>query len=180
MIELSLHILDIVQNSLQAGANEIAIQIIEQKVADILRIEIADNGKGMSDEEIKNCLNPFYSTKSKKTGLGIPLLKQNAEQTEGSVQIVSQKNKDTQIIAKFGLTHIDRQPLGDMVTTLLTIIRANPGIKLTYQLQTDRGSFKFNTDIIRKELKDIPLNNPSVLKFLKEYLTESVSQLKIE
>ncbi len=131
MEDISLHILDIVQNSVQAKAKNIGISLVIKKEWLTLRIE--DDGEGMSKETVKNCFDPFFSTKGKKTGLGIPLLFQSCRQTGGNLIIKSKIGKGTRISAKFNLSHIDCKPLGKIAETLKVLQGANPEINFSYE-----------------------------------------------
>lgn len=174
MKELSLHILDIVQNSIQAGASMVSIDIIESIDKNSYSIQIEDNGKGMNDFEINQVLDPFYTTKHKKTGLGIPLLQQHAIMANGSLQIKSKEGSGTIIKAVFQLNHIDRQPLGKIDKTLASIIRSNPSMDFVYTHQVNSEVFKLDTREIKTELDGVPINSPEVLKFLEEMIRENL------
>ncbi|UCF86553.1 MAG: sensor histidine kinase, partial [Nitrospiraceae bacterium] len=123
MEDLSLHILDISENSIRAGATEIGIEIVENVKENILLIEIHDNGKGMSEEMVKQVSDPFFTTKTtRRIGLGIPFLIQAARETMGDVDIKTGEGKGTTITARFQYNHIDRKPLGDMEKTMSVLI----------------------------------------------------------
>ncbi|HOO56098.1 MAG TPA: ATP-binding protein [bacterium] len=129
MKELSMHILDIVENSTRAGADTISIKIVEDSLNDSLTIQIEDNGKGMTEEEVTQALQPFFTTKGKNSvGLGLPLLKHTAERCEGQLKVDSAPGMGTKVYARMKLGHIDRPPMGDLNETLSVIIGGNPGI----------------------------------------------------
>jgi signal transduction histidine kinase len=173
MQDISLHILDIVENSTRAGATKVIIKIIEDIKNDWLIIEIIDNGKGMSKEMIKNALNPFFTTKTvRKIGLGLPFLAQAVEMTGGNMEIESEEGKGTTIKAKFGYSHIDRQPLGDIASTIITLICGNENIDFHYMHTKDEQEFELNTEEIRKELDGVPINNPEVLNYIRNSIIE--------
>lgn len=185
MEDLSLHILDIIQNSIDASAKNIEITIVDHKRDNILFIEIKDDGRGMDEEILKKVEDPFYTTKSKRTGLGIPLLKQAALETEGNFTISSIPFKGTSIKATFRRDHIDRKPMGDMASTIVAAILLCPEchFKFSYKsvkLTGEEESFIFDTEELKAELEDIPVNAPPVLKFIKEYLNEELKRLKDE
>jgi hypothetical protein len=177
MKELSLHILDIVQNSLQAGATEIIVEVSENIEENSYQIFISDNGKGMTNEEIKKVLDPFYTSKNKKTGLGIPLLKQHAELAGGFLKVESAKNKGVILTVCFQHNHLDRQPMGDIACTLAGILRANPKIHLIYKHVYKNKSFLFDTDEFKSELGDIPINSPEVINFTTEFIRDNINEL---
>lgn len=177
MKELSLHILDLVQNSIHAYANLIQITITETQANNMLLICLEDNGCGMGPQAIDNVLNPFYTTKNKKTGLGIPLLKQHAELAGGTIEISSQVDVGTRLTATFGLDNIDRQPMGDLTGTLVNLIRANPEINFDYEHRVDDKKFNFSTREIKEEIDGIAINTPEILKFIKELISENLQDI---
>lgn len=178
MRELSLHILDIVQNSLAAGANRICIRIREDTAGDRLVIEIEDNGCGMNDEQIKRALDPFYTTrKTRRVGLGLSLLQANAQACGGDLAISSTPGCGTVVRADFQLSHIDRVPLGDIVATLITLLSGWPDIHFIYERQRDEKRVAFDCAEIKKALGGIPFNHPEVLTWLQEYLQEKENEV---
>src|SRR5574344_546950 len=131
MNDLAMHILDIVQNSISAGAKRIEISVIINLLKDLLSIIIPDNGKGMSPESVKKVTDPYYTSRTtRKVGLGIPLLKQTAMQTGGDVTITSELGVGTTIQADFGYSNIDRPPLGDLANAYVLLMSANPEINM--------------------------------------------------
>lgn len=151
MEDLSLHILDIVENSITAHAKKIEIKIIEEKKKDLLTIEIIDDGKGMDEETLKNVLDPFFTTgNTRKVGLGLSLLAQSAEESGGSIEIESKPTQGTKVKATFGYSHIDRKPLGDVHESLKVLIAANPDINFIYEYQKDDVSYHLDTKGIKK------------------------------
>jgi hypothetical protein len=177
MKELSLHILDIVQNSLHADATEISVSVLEDLKNNLYSISIKDNGIGIPKERLENLLDPFYTTKNKKTGLGIPLLKQHAEMAGGNLSIESQEGVGTTLTATFGHNHLDRQPMGDIVATVTGIVRANPQIRITYMHQINEKKFIFDTSEIKAELENVPINSKEVLNFIDVYLRDNLNEL---
>ncbi len=144
MEDLSLHILDIVENSIRAGAKKIEIRIIVDKKKDLLDIKIIDDGEGMDRKMLKKVLDPFYTTKNTgRIGLGLPLLAQSAEESGGSIKIKSKPGNGTKVRATFGYSHIDRRPLGDISKSLKVLIAANPDIDFIYEYIED-GIYKGN------------------------------------
>ena len=151
MEDLSLHILDIVENSVRAHAKKIEIKIIEEKKKDLLTIEIIDDGKGMDKKTLKNVLDPFFTTKNiKRVGLGLSLLAQSAEESGGSIKIESKPGQGTKVKAVFGYSHIDRKPLGDIYESLKVLIIANPDINFIYKYQKDNANYHLDTKGIKK------------------------------
>ncbi len=151
MEDLSLHILDIVENSIRASAKNIDIKIAEDKKKDLLTIEIIDDGKGMDKKTLKNTLDPFFTTKDKgEVGLGLPLLAQSAEESGGSIKVESKPGEGTKVKATFGCSHIDRKPLGDVYKSLKVLITANPDIDFIYEYKKDGICHRLNTREIKK------------------------------
>lgn len=179
MKELSLHILDIMQNSLQAGATEIDVEITEIQREDKYMIIIRDNGKGMTHEIAEKVTDPFYTTRTtRKVGLGIPLLKEHAERTGGTFELRSEPGQGTEIRAIFSLTHIDRQPLGDIAGTMVLTAASHPRVRIIYHHTTSYGEFTFDTREVKEVLDDTPIQSAQVIGFLKEMITENLENIK--
>jgi anti-sigma regulatory factor (Ser/Thr protein kinase) len=169
MEDLSLHILDIAENSIAAGATKIRIKIIEDVKKNLLLIEIKDNGKGMDENTIKMAQDPFFTTKSnKRVGLGIPFLAQSAREAMGNVSIKSKKRKGTTITAAFKYNHIDRKPIGDIEKTLIVLIAGNPEVDFVYEHKRNGHIYYLDTTEIKKKLKGILTNQHEVIKIIKD------------
>lgn len=178
MKELSLHILDIVQNSISAKSSFIEIKINEDLIKDILKIEIIDNGIGMDEQLLKKVLDPFTTTRTtRKVGLGLSLFQASAIQCDGSFEIKSKVGQGTYVNASFKHSHIDRPPLGNMVDTLLTCILANENTDYFYEHCYKDKKFILDTREIKKILVELPITHIEVINWLKEYLKESLSTL---
>ncbi len=175
MKELSLNILDITENSVKAEATLIEILLTEQE--NTLEISIRDNGKGMSQEIVRSVTDPFYTTRTtRRVGLGIPLFKFAAEQTGGSISIESRERKDgienhgTTVTARFYTDHIDFTPLGDVISTLVTLIQGHPATDFVFVHKTGGGTVELDTRVLRGVLEDTPLDTFEVLIWIKENL----------
>ena len=180
MKDLSMHILDIVQNSIRAKASNILISIEEKPDADQFIIKIDDNGCGMGPEELSRAIDPFYTSRTtRKVGLGLSLLKQNAESAGGGFSIQSEKNKGTQLTAIFGFSHIDRPVLGDIVGTLMILFGTSDEINFIYRHQTPWGTFSVNTLEIKDMLDGVPIQTPEIRRFLSDYLSTNLKQIQI-
>ena len=174
MEELSLHILDIAENSITAGAKNIEIKITENKETDLLKIKIIDDGIAMSDEEINRPTDPFFTSRTtRRVGLGLPLLKQAAQSANGNIEVSSEFGKGTYMCATFQLSHIDRQPLGNMADTIVALIVANPSINIVYKYERDEHRFIFDTKEIKEKIKGISINSTSVISFVRQYIKEN-------
>jgi len=177
MEDLSLHILDIVENSIRADASSITIEISEDSRENIFRIKITDNGKGM-DEEMRNRISdPFFTTKScRSVGLGIPFLAQAARECNGDLQITTREGEGSTITAVFQHDHIDRKPLGNIEKTMTVLIAANPEIDFLFIHKKNDDSYTLDTADIKKNLDGIPINNPKVIKIIKNDISAWLKQ----
>ncbi|MFC2163999.1 ATP-binding protein [Acidobacteriota bacterium] len=177
MEDLSLHILDIAENSVRAQADTIEIRITEDRERDLLSVEVIDNGIGMDKETVKKVLDPFYTTKTvRRYGLGIPLLSAAAKTANGNLSIKSKKGEGTKIQADFQYSHIDRQPLGDIGQTIITLIMGNPEIDLIYVHTKNDHTYTFDTRDIRTQLGDIPLNSFDVIRIIRKDLRKALNK----
>ena len=152
MEDISLHILDVAENALNAGASRIEVRIVEESKEDLMKIEIKDNGCGMDEQMVSQVLDPFYTTKAgKRVGLGLPLLAQAAKEAGGNMEIQSRPDKGTMICATFQLSHPDLKPLGDMLETLATLTCAHPGVEFIFEhLRNDAVICQWNNSISAK------------------------------
>ncbi|OQA21266.1 MAG: Sensor protein kinase WalK [Actinobacteria bacterium ADurb.Bin346] len=168
MLELAQHILDIAENSTRAGAKLVTISVIEDQKDNRLTIEIGDDGCGMKEEELTKVLDPFYTTKKvRQVGLGLPLLKDAAQKAEGKFGLQSVPAKGTKVTATFQLDHIDRQPLGNITATLISLIAANLAVDFIYDHWHNGRRFVLDTRSIRAEIDDIPIYHPAIIKYIR-------------
>ncbi|NLJ33551.1 MAG: ATP-binding protein [Firmicutes bacterium] len=179
MEELSLHILDLVQNSLRAAATKVEIFIKEDLTRDCFLLEVRDNGRGMPEDFVKEALSPFTTTRTtRRVGLGLSLLDMVARRCGGGVEIDTKLGKGTRVRAVFQHSHWDRAPLGDIKATLVAIIAANPKLSLIYKHRLGGRDFILDTEEIKGILgRDIPLNNMAVLGWLEEYIAQGLAHL---
>lgn len=178
MRELSLNVLDIAQNSIAAAASQIQIEVVERTDAHTLTIGIYDNGRGMTDEQVKSVLDPFYTTRTtRKVGLGVPLFKMAAEQTGGSLSVSSKVGIGTNIKAVFHTDSVDFTPLGDMASTVTTLVSMNTDLHFLYRHKVNNREFIFDTAEIREILGDVPLSEPSVVQWMREFMEENTKAL---
>lgn len=182
MKELSLNILDIVQNSITAKASLVTVTLTETETE--LTIAIGDNGCGMSEEMVKNVVDPFCTTRTtRKVGLGIPLFRLAAEQTGGSLSVTSKTaeadpvHHGTTTTASFHKDHLDFTPLGDVISTMCTIVQGAPQVDFVFTHTYLGNLVSFDTRELREQLGEIPLDTPEVLVWLKEYLQEQYQNL---
>jgi anti-sigma regulatory factor (Ser/Thr protein kinase) len=177
MTEISLNILDIAENSTSAGADLVTITVTVDTEEDRLTAEIKDNGCGMTEEQAENVTDPFFTTRTtRKVGLGIPFFKYAAESTGGSFCIESIRGKGTTVTAVFTLSHIDRMPLGDMNSTIETLITCHPDTDFLYTYSYNGRSFQLDTRQFKEILGGIPLDTPEVAAYIREYLSENKTE----
>ena len=178
MRELSLNVMDVAQNSVRAEATLVRISVTESDKDDRLKIEIADDGCGMTQEQVQQVIDPFFTTRTtRKVGLGVPLFKLSAEQTGGSFDIQSEKGVGTTTTASYVKSHVDMTPLGDINSTVKILIQCNPQIDFVYTCTTDNGSFTLDTRELREVLGDVSLDTPDVLLWIGDYLEENTKSI---
>ena len=171
MKDLSLHILDIVENSVAACASKVEVRISEDKKKDLFSVEIIDNGIGMDKETQQKALDPFYTTKTvRRFGFGLSLLSEAAKAASGNFSIESEKGEGTKVKADFQYSHIDRKPLGDMGQTIITLVIGNPEIDLVYVHKKNSHEYSLDTRDIKAQLKDTPINSPAGIRMIREDL----------
>ncbi len=178
MREISLHILDIVQNSVVAGATKIEVLVDEDIAADKLTVEIRDDGCGMTKEFLEKVIDPFTTKRTtRKVGLGIPLFKNAAESTDGTFDIQSEVGKGTCVTAVFGYSHIDRQPLGDMADTMLGLFTSYENVDFIYRHKMGEKEFEVITADLKNVLDGVSFTAPEVYLWLSEFLKEGEAEL---
>ncbi|MGL4345879.1 MAG: ATP-binding protein [Cellulosilyticaceae bacterium] len=180
MQELALHVLDIAQNSIRAGASCIQIGIDEDYSKNVLQITIEDNGSGI-DEAIKPHLtNPFTTTRTlRRVGLGLPFMAQMCEETDGKLIIESEKGKGTKVVAMMAHNHIDRLPIGAMHKTIGMLILAKPEIHYAYTHTVGDASFVFDTETIQGVLDGVPIQDLEIIKWIETYIEDRVKSLTL-
>lgn len=173
MNTLTFHITDIASNSVRAGATRISLEIVVNE--DNTTLRIADNGCGMDAETLSRVTDPFYTTRiTRRVGLGIPFLIQNAEQTGGNVKITSRPGQGTEVIANFVTSHIDCPPLGDLPETVAMLICGNPDITLCFTYQKGTLLFELTTQALKEIFEDIPLSHPRVTMVVREMIAANL------
>lgn len=181
MKELSLNILDVAKNSTAAGATKVEISL-ELAESGILTISIIDNGCGMSEETLMGVTNPFYTTrKTRKVGMGLPLLKMAAEQTGGELRISSSTekgNSGTSLSATFDTKNIDCMPLGDIISTICILIAGSPEVDFLFTDKRQSGCVQLDTAQLREVLgSEISLAEPEIQMWIREYLEEQYQSI---
>jgi hypothetical protein len=177
--ELSLHILDIAENGITAGADCIQILVNEaRRNEDLLTIVIEDNGSGMSAEKLQKPTDPFITTRTtRRVGLGLSLLSAAADRCEGSLEIETEPGRGTRVQATFRYNHIDRAPVGDMASTITTLIMGNPQVDFVYTHIIDTKDFVLDTRDLKEGKQDQSLTDPVLIFHLTRSIRNSLSAL---
>ena len=179
MKDLSLHILDIVQNSTRANASLVEIQVEENAQSNVISITIKDNGKGMSPSMVKQVEDPFVTSRTtRKVGLGIPLFKQSAVQSGGDLHIFSEVGIGTTLIATFQMDNIDTPPWGDLPGVVAMISSGNPDVNFVYDHSYNGSRYTFDTREVKEILGDTPIFEPQVASFLKTMIAENLAEIR--
>ena len=178
MEDISLHILDVAENSVSAGATLIKITISEETAKDLFSVEIEDNGKGIPEDIRLKVLDPFVTTRTtRKVGLGLPLLAQAARDTGGDIAVKTVDPSGTIVTATFRQSHIDMKPLGNISETLVVLIAGNPQVDFLFTYTKNGHSFSLDTRRVKEELDGVPINSAPVLSFLREYVQTSLGDI---
>ncbi len=173
MQEISLHILDLAYNAVEAGARQVSIEVIEDRAADRLTIRVGDDGRGMDEATVRRVVGPFYTSRNvRKVGLGLSLLELAAEAAGGGLRIVSEAGQGTTVEATFQLSHVDRAPLGDLAATVLVLVAGQPEVGFRYRHVVDGQEFEFDGEAYREALGTLPPQHPVALRWLRGALAE--------
>ena len=172
--------MDIVQNSIAAGATLVEVDIKEEPEADILEFSVTDNGCGMDEDTLARVVDPYTTGRTtRRVGLGIPLLKHAAQSTGGELSLWSKPKVGTKVTASFGYRHIDRAPLGDMAQTMLQLFTSFEDVDFVYRHKIKDKEFFADTREIKNILNGVSLKNPEVVLWLSEYLKENEDDIKM-
>jgi hypothetical protein len=170
--------MDIAQNSIRARASRVEIDVEERVSRDLFAVTVRDDGTGMDEETVARVADPFFTSReTRKVGLGVPLLKQNAEATGGRFTIRSTPGQGTEVRAEFSHAHLDRPPTGDIAETVVLLAVANPRVAVVYRHSTERGEYVFDSVEVREFLGDVPLDDPEMVTALREMIAENVKGL---
>lgn len=180
MIEdLAMHLADLIQNSLRAGARNVSIRLARHRTT--LEITVADDGTGIPERDLMRVMDPFFTTKRQaQIGLGLPLLLQTAEMTGGKCSVERRPTGGILVQARLGWDHPDRPPLGGVVETLVPLIATSPGVEFTVELSDDQATWLMSTREIRERLGGVPLHHPEVLCFLESTLREGMDAVGLK
>ncbi|NLA15714.1 MAG: ATP-binding protein [Bacteroidales bacterium] len=180
MNDLALHLLDIVQNSLSAGATLITIIVNEDLLKNKLCIKVKDNGRGMTEEQVKKLSDPFFTSRTtRRVGLGVPLLRQTAEQSGGRLKVTSQPGEGTTLEVHFQHDHIDRPPLGDIANAVVLMMSANPLVDFKYTYTYNGKSYEVDTVELKEVLGDTPLSDLHIMGMIEEMIKTNQTDLKV-
>ncbi|MCF8380619.1 MAG: ATP-binding protein [Bacteroidales bacterium] len=181
MKEIAYHILDILQNSLRAEAGDIKLTIEESQRSNSIRICIEDDGKGMEKEMLLKVFDPYTTSRtSRKIGMGLSLLKYQAELSGGGVNVESEKGKGTSVNVWFQKDHIDRQPLGDIAGVVRIMLASGNNCNFFYKHKTDTAEFEISTDEIKASLGIEVISDNQLLEQLRELIYENLISIESE
>lgn len=176
MQNLSMYVLDIASNSIRAEATLIQIEMMNQDEADLISIEIKDNGKGMDEEMMKKVQDPFFSSRTtRKIGLGIPFFKDLSERCEGQFEFTSEVGVGTRIKSSMRKSHWDTPPMGDLGDAIIIAVTANESIHLIFKYMTDYGSFVFDSKEIQELLGDVSITTAEIMLWCKDYINQGIN-----
>lgn len=181
MNDISLHIIDVIQNSIYADATLIRVLIDEEISRNRLVVEVEDNGRGMTQEQVERLGDPFFTSRTtRKVGMGIPLFRQAAEQTGGEVVVKSSVGQGCIVRAVFVYDHIDRPPLGDVANSFVLMVSANPELEFVLEYRCENKSYLFDTREVKEVLEGLPLNDPSVIRMLTDMVRANIEDINGE
>lgn len=174
-----MHILDIAENSIEACAKTIEIRLEENSSKDLLTLEIADDGQGMDEATLHSALDPFFTTKkTRRVGFGLSLLAEAARAANGRFKIQSEPGKGATVRASFQLSHIDRQPLGDIPQTLATLIAGHPEVDIVYVHVVDGAEYSMDTREVKTGLDGLTINSPNIIRFIRNHIKDGLDQIR--
>ena len=170
-------ILDIVQNSVEAGSSLITVEIAQEPRT--FSVRVGDDGRGMTPEELERATDPFVTDgvkhRNRKIGLGLSFLSQAIEAVNGVFQIASEKGRGTEIFFSFPADHLDTPPVGDIPSTLLACLGCEGDCEIVIRRSDDERGLSYG--LSRKELEDAlgTLEDSGSLLLLREYLVSQES-----
>lgn len=178
MKELSLHILDLAQNGIAAGATQVDIEVNEDEKGYFV-FRIRDNGRGMSPELLQRVRDPFVTTRTtRKVGLGIPFIDMMTQQCGGYLNLTSKEGQGTLLEAAFAKDNIDRPPLGDLPSTMKVLLVGAPTLDFTLTYKQGEDGFTFSTRQLRQELgAAADFTQPALYGWVEGYLRQEIAEL---
>ena len=179
MRELSLHIMDIMENGIGAGADLIRLSIEEDHRKNLLLVSVTDNGQGIPEALLDRVADPFLTTRTtRRVGLGLSLLREASRRCEGEFRITSKEGEGTRTEATFRMDHIDLAPMGDIAGVITSLIMGSPEVDFVYFHRADDQRFDLDTRVVRRELEGVPLSHPKVLQYLSETISEGLTGIR--
>jgi anti-sigma regulatory factor (Ser/Thr protein kinase) len=179
MEDLAMHILEILMNSIKAGASLITLKIKDSFNDDVIAFTIEDNGKGMDEEMVKKAADPFTTSRTtRRIGMGLAFMKGLAETCGGEFNILSTPGKGTIVSASVQKLNIDTPELGNIGEMMMESVQSNEAIDYVLDYSTDYGQFVFDSRIIKEELAGVSLLEPEILIWIKEYINQGIEQAK--
>ena len=178
MNDLSMHILDIIQNSLSAKASLVELLVWEDVANNLLTITIKDNGKGMTPQQVEQVIDPFFTSRTtRRVGLGLPLYRQTADQSGGTLKVESVEGIGTTITATFVYNHIDRPPMGNLANAVVLMMSANPNCTFDFSFKFNEQIYSVNTHEINEALDGLPINDVHVIKIVTKMIDENIKEI---
>lgn len=179
MREIALHVLDLMENAIRAGATVIAVAVEQDPDQDQLCISVDDNGPGLGVPE-ETASDPFFTTKEgKKTGLGLSMLKFRTEQAGGSFNLERSPLGGLSVRASMPLSHVDRSPLGDLAATLASVACTNPDIELRSRLRVGCREWNVSSAEISRTLPAGNRSEIAVARRMRERIAEGLAALHV-
>lgn len=180
MRTLSLHLFEILSNSVFYGANNIEIVVKDSKKENIYYFEVTDDGKGIKQEDIEKATDAFFTSRStRKVGLGLALTKQKTQQCKGDLEIESFYGEGTKVRFWFAHNNIDRPPLGEIEEVIVMCATMKENINVKYKHITDKGEYFFDTKQIKETLNEVSINNIKIIKALKEMIKNNLEEILV-
>jgi len=177
--ELSLHIMDIIENGIGAGADLIHLSIEEDHKKNLIRVTVTDNGQGIPEALLEKVTDPFFTTRTtRRVGLGLSLFREASRRCEGDFSIESREGEGTKVEATFRLDHIDLAPMGDIEGAMTSLIMGSADVDFVYSHHVDGRPFHLDTRSIKKELEGVPINHPKVLQYISETIREGLAEIR--
>jgi anti-sigma regulatory factor (Ser/Thr protein kinase) len=177
--ELSLHVMDIVENGVAAGATLIEIGIVEHRKGNRFGMTIKDNGRGIPEDMLDRVIDPFYTTRTtRRVGLGLSLLREAARRCDGDFRMTSKEGEGTKVYASFRLDHIDLAPLGDMAGSMMSLVMGNPDVDFVYTHDVDGKVFRLDTREVKAGLDGLPITHPEVIMYIGDSIRESRGEME--
>ena len=178
MREISLHILDVARNSIEAGATELRLSVVESPRRDRLEVIIADNGRGMDEETAQRATDAFFTTRrTRRQGLGLALWRATCERCDGGVEVQSQPGAGTVVRGSLALGHWDRPPLGNMGAAIQALACEAERVRLCYRHEVDGKVFELDTQALQRELGEVRVTDPSVLQWIAGHVNEGLAEI---